>query len=125
MSDLDTVLDLDQEETLELDDLEVTAEEEGEEETVDPLRSFVDALQGGNFNDAETMFNDILGDKVQDALDAEKIAVADEVFNGAEPIEFEDEEDVWEDDEVTSEVEYGEEAEEFGSSETEESEEEV
>ena len=124
MSDLDTVLDLDQEETLELDALEVTAEEE-EGETVDPLRSFVDALQGGNFNDAETMFNDILGDKVQDALDAEKIAVADEVFNGAEPIEFEDEEDVWEDDEVTSEVEYGEEAEEFGSSETEESEEEV
>ena len=124
MSDLDTVLDLDQEETLELDDLEVTAEEE-EEETVDPLRSFVDALQGGNFNDAETMFNDILGDKVQDALDAEKIAVADEVFNGAEPIEFEDEEDVWEDDEITSEVEYGEEAEEFGSSETEEPEEEI
>ena len=117
MSDLDTVLD--QEEVV---DQEVTAETE--EETIDPLRSFVDALQGGNFNDAETMFNDILGDKVQDALDAEKIAVADEVFNGAEPLEFEDEEEVWEDDDVTSEVEYGEEAEEFGSSDPEETEEE-
>ena len=62
---------------------------------------------------------------MQDALDAEKIAVADEVFNGAEPLEFEDEEEVWEDDDVTSEVEYGEEAEEFSSFESEEAEEEV
>ena len=116
MSDLDTVLD--QEEVV---DQEVTAETE--EETIDPLRSFVDALQGGNFNSAETMFNDILGDKVQDALDAEKIAVADEIFNGVEPVEFDDEEEV--EDDATSEVEYGSEAEEFGSAETEETEEEV
>lgn len=113
MSDLDTVLD--QEEVV---DQEVTAETE--EETIDPLRSFVDALQGGNFNSAETMFNDILGDKVQDALDAEKIAVADEIFNGAEPLEFDDEEEVdIEDEDITSEVEYGEEAEEFGSTDSE------
>ena len=92
-------------------------------DTIDPLRSFVDALQGGNFNSAETMFNDILGDKVQDALDAEKIAVADEIFNGVEPVEFDDEEEA--EDDVTSEVEYGSEAEEFGSAETEETEEEV
>jgi len=116
MSDLDTVLD--QEEVV---DQEVTAETE--EDTIDPLRSFVDALQGGNFNSAETMFNDILGDKVQDALDAEKIAVADEIFNGVEPVEFDDEEEA--EDDVTSEVEYGSEAEEFGSAETEETEEEV
>ena len=51
------------------------------------------------------MFNDILGDKVQDALDAEKIAVADEIFNGVEPVEFDDEEEV--EDDATSEVEYG------------------
>jgi len=116
MNDLDTALE--QEDILDLEDLDV--ELENEEETLDPLRSFVDALQGGDFNDAENMFNDILGDKVQDALDAEKIAVADEIFNGVEPMEFEDEEEVWEDEDVTSEVEYGEEAEEFGSSETEE-----
>lgn len=116
MSDLDTVLD--QEEVV---DQEVTTE--AEEETLDPLRSFVDALQGGNFTSAETMFNDILGDKVQDALDAEKIAVADEIFNGVEPVEFDDEEGV--EDDITSEVEYGSEAEEFGSAETEETEEEL
>ena len=113
MSDLDTVLD--QEETLELEDLDVTAEEE----TIDPLRSFVDALQNGDFSNAESLFKDVLDDKVQDSLDAEKIAVADEIFNGAEPLEFEDEEEVWEDEDVTSEVEYGEEAEEFGSTDSE------
>lgn len=119
MNDLDTALE--QEDILDLEELEdLDVELENEEETLDPLRSFVDALQGGAFNDAEGTFNDILGDKVQDALDAEKIAIADEIFNGVEPMEFEDEEEVWEDEEVTSEVEYGEEAEEFGSSETEE-----
>lgn len=116
MSDLDNTLD--QEEVV---DQEVAAETE--EDTLDPLRSFVDALQGGNFNSAETVFNDILGNKVQDVLDAEKIAVADEIFNGVEPVEFDDEEEV--EDDVTSEVEYGSEAEEFGSAEPEETEEEV
>lgn len=113
MSDLDTVLD--QEETLELEDLDVTAEEE----TIDPLRSFVDALQHGDFSNAESLFKDVLDDKVQDSLDAEKIAVADEIFNAAEPLEFEDEEEVWEEEDATSEVEYGEEAEEFGSADSE------
>ena len=101
MSDLDTVLDQE----------EVVAATE--EETIDPLRSFVDALQHGDFTNAETLFKDVLDDKVQDSLDAEKVSVADEIFNGAEPLEFEDEED------VTSEVEYGEEAEEFGSADSE------
>lgn len=112
MSDLDTVLD--QEEVV---DQEVTAETE--EETIDPLRSFVDALQHGDFTNAESLFKGVLDDKVQDSLDAEKVAVADEIFNGVEPLEFEDEEEVWEDEDVTSEVEYGEEAEEFGSTDSE------
>lgn len=125
MSDLDNAVE--QEDILDLEDLaeleELDFEAETEEETIDPLRSFVDALQGGNFNSAETMFNDILDDKVQDALDAEKIAVADEIFNGVDPVEFDDEEEI--EDDVTSEVEYGSEAEEFGSSEVKETEEEV
>ena len=102
MSDLDTVLD--QEEVV----------SETEEETIDPLRSFVDALQHGDFTNAETLFKDVLDDKVQDSLDAEKVSVADEIFNGAEPLELDDEEE-----DVTSEVEYGEEAEEFGSADSE------
>lgn len=102
MSDLDTVLD--QEEVV----------SETEQETIDPLRSFVDALQHGDFTNAETLFKDVLDDKVQDSLDAEKVSVADEIFNGAETLELDDEEE-----DVTSEVEYGEEAEEFGSADSE------
>lgn len=112
MNDLDAVLD--QEEVVD-QEVEVAAEEE----TIDPLRSFVDALQHGDFTNAESLFKDVLDDKVQDSLDAEKVAVADEIFNGVEPLEFEDEEEVWEDEDVTSEVEYGEEAEEFGSTDSE------
>ena len=82
-----------------------------EVEVVDPIRSFVDVLQGANFANAETLFNDILGDKVQDALDAEKIAVADQIFNGVEPEEMElddnveSEETEFDDEEVVSEFE--------------------
>lgn len=81
-----------------------------EVEVVDPIRSFVDVLQGANFANAETLFNDILGDKVQDALDAEKIAVADQIFNGVEPEEMElddnvESEETKFDDEVVSEFE--------------------
>lgn len=104
MSDLDTELNLELE----------TEESEAE---VDPTRSFVDALQSGNFTGAETLFKDILGGKVQDALDAEKVAVADQIFNGVEPEEMDLDDEVEGDD--ASEVEYGEEAEEFGSADSE------
>jgi hypothetical protein len=58
-----------------------------------------------------------LGNKVQDALDAEKVAVADQIFNGVEPEEMDLDDEVEVDD--TSEVEYGEEAEDFGSTDSE------
>ena len=71
-----------------------------------PTLDLVNALQGGNFNSAEELFNDILGDKVQQSLDAEKVAVADQIFNGIDPVEMEmeDEEvDVILDNEVEEE----------------------
>jgi len=113
MSDLDTELDLELE----------TEESEAEVDPTRSLRSFVDALQTGSFAGAETLFNDILGDKVQDALDAEKVAVADQIFNGIEPEEMDLDDEIEVDD--TLDVEYGEEAEEVGSvdSELEETEE--
>lgn len=104
MNELDTIIDQESEVT----------ETESE---VDPTLSFVDALQSGNFAGAETLFNDILGDKVQDALDAEKVAVADQIFNGVEPEEMDLDDEVEVDD--TLDVEYGEEAEEFGSADSE------
>tara|TARA_B110000879_G_C10724976_1_gene338062 strand:+ start:125 stop:373 length:249 start_codon:yes stop_codon:yes gene_type:complete len=60
-----------------------------------PTLDLVNALQGGNFNSAEELFNDILGDKMQQSLDAEKVSVADHIFNGVEPVEMEiDDEEV-------------------------------
>jgi hypothetical protein len=110
MNDLDAVLD--QEEVVD-QEVEVASEEDA----IDPLRSFVDSLQQGDFTNAESLFKDVLDDKVQDSLDAEKIAVADQIFNGIEPEEMDLEDEVEVDD--TSEVEYGEEAEDFGSTDSE------
>ncbi len=52
-----------------------------------PALDFVNALQGGDFNNAEKLFNGILDDKMQQSLDAEKVSVADQIFNGVEPVE--------------------------------------
>lgn len=83
-----------------MSELDTTVDQEVE--VVDPVRSFVDVLQGGDFANAETLFKDVLGDKVQDALDAEKITVSDQIFNGIEPEEMEFEDEV----EDTSELEH-------------------
>lgn len=86
-----------------MSDLDTVVDQEAETVEIDPTRSFVDALQSGNFNSAEDLFKDILGDKVQDALDAEKISVADTIFNGVSEEELDVEEDI--DDEETDEIE--------------------
>lgn len=51
----------------------------------DMIGNFIDAIAAGDFNNSEKIFNSIIGDKVTGALDAERIAVADTIFNGAEP----------------------------------------
>ena len=48
------------------------------------INDFLDAVIAQDFSKAGPMFNELLGAKVNDALDQEKIAVADQVFNGAE-----------------------------------------
>lgn len=87
-----------------MSELDLAVEHEVES---NPTLDFVNALQSGNFNSAEELFNDILGDKVQQSLDAEKVAVADQIFNGVQPEEIElDDEDVGIvlDDEVEEEI---------------------
>ena len=96
-----------EQEALELEVDAVETEEEVAE--VNPTLDLVNALQAGEFNAADQLFKDILGDKVHATLDAEKIAVAGQIFNGEPAYD----EDFSEDD-----VEYGEEAEEFGSAES-------
>ena len=71
------------------------------EDIQEPGMDFVNALQGGDFRSAESIFNDMLGDKVQSSLDAEKIAVAGRIFNDEEELEDDDL-----DDDLDDETEY-------------------
>ena len=54
---------------------------------VNPMQTFVDDILQKNFAGAQSAFNDLLGDKLNDALDAEKVALAQQVYNGEEPPE--------------------------------------
>ena len=47
-------------------------------------QEFIDALQSQNFNKAKDHFSSMLNDKLQARLDAEKVAVAGSIFNGAD-----------------------------------------
>ena len=46
------------------------------------------AIQQKNIAQAKNHFNDLMGQKVSDALESEKIAIASQVFNPADPIEL-------------------------------------
>ena len=58
---------------------------------VNPMQTFVDDILSKNFAGAQTTFNDLLGDKLNDALDAEKVALAQQVYNGADALEDDEE----------------------------------
>ena len=57
------------------------------EAEVNPMQTFVDDILAKNFAGAQTAFNDLLGNKLNDALDQEKISMAQQVYNGEEPDE--------------------------------------
>ena len=89
------------------------AETEVEQQGVN-VEDLVNAISQQNFNRAKDHFDSILGDKVNDAVDAERIAVADSIFNDApeeEQLELdlddevEVEDDIVIDDELEDEVE--------------------
>jgi hypothetical protein len=46
------------------------------------------AIQQKNIGQAKAHFNDLMGQKVTDALEAEKISIASQVFNPSEPQEL-------------------------------------
>jgi hypothetical protein len=58
---------------------------------VNPMQTFVDDILTKNFAGAQTTFNDLLGAKLNDALDAEKVALANQVYNGADALEDDEE----------------------------------
>jgi len=90
------------------------------------LNDFIDAVVDKDFSKAAPTFHELLQAKMDDALDQEKIAVANQMFNGAEA-ELDDddpsEEDIeaaideLDDDDTEEEVESEEETEEEESEE--------
>ena len=71
------------------EELEVETQEPTTSAHEDNLNNFVDAIQAGSYNQAGDLFKDMLDAKVASAMEAEKIAVADTVFNGGAPTEDE------------------------------------
>jgi len=69
---------------------------EVEQEVVNPIEELIDAIAGQNFNQAKTHFDDVLADKMHDALEAEKVSVAQDIYSDKEVEEI----DVPEDDEL-------------------------
>ena len=87
----------------------------GEPHPAAGVADMIDLAYAQDFNKANTIFNDMMGDKISDALDQEKISLADQIFNDQEETDDEeleagDEADEAEDGE---EVEYDEDSEEF------------
>jgi hypothetical protein len=62
----------------------------GEPHPAAGVADMIDFAYAQDFNKATEIFNDLIGDKMSSALDQEKIAVANQIFNAAE--ETEDEE---------------------------------
>lgn len=49
------------------------------------IQDLVQAALDQNYNKANEVFSDLMGAKVSDVLDQQKIAMADQIFNGIEP----------------------------------------
>ena len=84
------------------------AEAEVEVTNQGTIEDFVDAVAQQNFNRAKDHFDSIVGDKMNDAIEAERISVADSIFNDApeeEQLELDlDDEEVVFDDETDVET---------------------
>ena len=74
-----------------------------------PIEDLVQHALDQDFNKANQVFGDLMGVKINDVLDQEKIRLADQIYNGVEPeeededqmeldLEDEDQEDESEDD---------------------------
>lgn len=63
---------------------------EVEQEVVtNPIEELIDAIAGQNFNQAKTHFDDVLADKMHDAIEAEKVSVAQDIYSDNEVDEIE------------------------------------
>ena len=88
----------------------------GEPHPAAGVADMIDLAYAQDFVKANTIFNDMMGDKMSAALDQEKIAVADQIFNDQEETNDEELEasDEAEDGEEVDDVESSEEVDDEG-----------
>ena len=103
MQDEDQIVDEVEDTEMEADEVEPEAEVE-----VDPISELIGSIEAKDYVAASNTFNDILGQRLQDALETEKVAIADTLYNDTPPnttdeISDEDIEDTEED--ITAEQE--------------------
>lgn len=60
---------------------EETIQNEEEQVEVNPVQELVNQITDGDLAKAETSFKGIVDDKIQDALDAQRVATASAIFN--------------------------------------------
>ena len=65
-------------------------------ENNNPIEDLLKAIETQDYTSAESQFNDLIGDRLQDTLDQAKVRIASGVFNGAE--ESEESEEVGEEE---------------------------
>ena len=64
---------------------ELEAEVDVEETEVNPIEDLINSVTTQDFSKAGPTFAEIMQGKISDALEQEKIAVADQTFNNVEP----------------------------------------
>ena len=82
--------------------------ENAESETLEisPAENFVNVVTAKDFVSASKEFEEMMTDKVSNALEQEKINIADQIFNGGNPDDTEENEEDFDDDsEETDEAE--------------------
>ena len=87
--EMDTEAEIQDEDQLgdEVEDTEMEADEvEPEAEVeVDPISELIGSIEAKDYVAASNTFNDILGQRLQDALETEKVAIADTLYNDTPP----------------------------------------
>lgn len=78
--EMDTEIEMQDEDQIvdEVEDTEMEAEAEVE---VDPISELIGSIEAKDYVAASNTFNDILGQRLQDALETEKVSIADTLYN--------------------------------------------
>lgn len=63
------------------------------------VEELINHITDENFSKAEITLNDLLADRINDAIEQEKIAVANQIYNGVDPedqleMDFEEDDDL-------------------------------